>query len=83
MGTTATQPEQSASIEAIEASIFVIKFDSVCFDLEDKLSELSKLHQELKPVSVLSSADRQTDLNAKFAAPRSSARHHMPPHSVW
>ena len=40
MGTTATQRVLSAAIEAIEGARSVIRFVSVCFDLEGEKCEL-------------------------------------------
>ena len=39
MGNTATEPELSAAIEAIEEARSVIRFESVCFDLESEMCE--------------------------------------------
>ena len=64
MGTTATQRELSAAVEAIEGVSSVIRFVSVCFDLEGEKCELGfKIAQRIRTrcvvvVSVLSSADR-------------------------
>ena len=40
MGTTATQRELSAAIGPIEGARSVIRFDSVCFDLDGEKCEL-------------------------------------------
>ena len=51
MGTTATQRELSAAIEPIEGARSVIRFDSVCFDLEGEKCQLGfKIAQKIEHV---------------------------------
>ena len=54
MGTTATQRELSAAIEAIEGARSVIRSDGVCFDLEGEKRELGfKTAQRIRTRSLL------------------------------
>ena len=54
MGTTATQSELSAAIEATDGARSVIRFDSVCIDLEGEECELRfQIAQRIRTRSLL------------------------------
>ena len=65
MGTAATQRELSAAFEATEEARSVIRFDSVCFELDGEMCELgfktaqkNESQVSVVVVSLLSSAEQ-------------------------